>query len=43
MVEVLTKIGFQIQFKPQGSFFLFAARPENSPLSDVSAFYTLLS
>ncbi|KAJ4838635.1 hypothetical protein Tsubulata_004228 [Turnera subulata] len=35
IVELLTRIGLQIQFKPQGSFFLFAELPENSQLSDV--------
>ncbi|XP_065860376.1 uncharacterized protein [Euphorbia lathyris] len=35
MVKFLAEIGFQIRFKPQGSFFLFAELPENSPLSDV--------
>ncbi|OAY61891.1 methionine aminotransferase [Manihot esculenta] len=35
IMELLAKIGFQIQFKPQGSFFLFAELPKNSPLSDV--------
>ncbi|KAF2304737.1 hypothetical protein GH714_037766 [Hevea brasiliensis] len=35
LVELLAKIGFQIQFKPQGSFFLFAELPKNSSLSDV--------
>ncbi|XP_058008600.1 uncharacterized protein LOC110656383 isoform X1 [Hevea brasiliensis] len=35
LVELLAKIGFQIQLKPQGSFFLFAELPKNSSLSDV--------
>ncbi|WCJ22283.1 Kynurenine--oxoglutarate transaminase [Euphorbia peplus] len=35
VVKFLAKIGFRIQFKPQGSFFLFAELPENSSLSDV--------
>ncbi|OMO63940.1 Aminotransferase, class I/classII [Corchorus capsularis] len=34
-VELLTSVGFQIQFKPQGSFFLFAELPKNCLLSDV--------
>ncbi|CAL1356306.1 unnamed protein product [Linum trigynum] len=34
-IQLLTGIGFQIRFKPQGSFFLFAELPESSPLSDV--------
>ncbi|CAI0383670.1 unnamed protein product [Linum tenue] len=36
-IQLLTGIGFQIRFKPQGSFFLFAELPESSPLSDVGA------
>ena len=36
IVELLAGIGFQVQFKPQGSFFLFAELPENFSLSDVS-------
>uniref|UniRef100_A0A2P2LXP1 Aminotransferase class I/classII large domain-containing protein n=1 Tax=Rhizophora mucronata TaxID=61149 RepID=A0A2P2LXP1_RHIMU len=42
IVKLLGGIGFQIPFKPQGSFFLFAKIPENSLLSDVSAFFSLL-
>ena len=38
IVKLLAGVGFKIQFKPQGSFFLFAEIPENCPLSDVSAF-----
>ncbi|GKU86932.1 hypothetical protein SLEP1_g1395 [Rubroshorea leprosula] len=33
--KVLTSIGFQIHFKPQGSIFLFAELPKNCLLSDV--------
>ncbi|PON72433.1 LL-diaminopimelate aminotransferase [Trema orientale] len=35
IVKSLEGVGFKIQFKPQGSFFLFAELPENCPLSDV--------
>lgn len=35
MIKVLAGIGFKIQFKPQGSTFLFAELPENCPLTDV--------
>ncbi|KAK0583323.1 hypothetical protein LWI29_035682 [Acer saccharum] len=35
IVKLLAGIGFQIHFKPQGSFFLFAELPENCLLSDV--------
>ncbi|EEF47306.1 probable N-succinyldiaminopimelate aminotransferase DapC [Ricinus communis] len=35
VVKLLSGVGFQIQFKPQGSFFLFAELPEISTLSDV--------
>ncbi|GLT61930.1 hypothetical protein SLA2020_346000 [Shorea laevis] len=35
IVKVLTSIGFQIHFKPQGSIFLFAELPKNCLLSDV--------
>ncbi|GAB4841066.1 hypothetical protein Ancab_021811 [Ancistrocladus abbreviatus] len=35
VVELLTGIGFQIQFKPQGSFFVFAELPKDYALSDV--------
>lgn len=35
IVNLLARIGFKIQFKPQGAFFLFAELPENCPLSDV--------
>ncbi|GLT40331.1 hypothetical protein SLA2020_144730 [Shorea laevis] len=34
IVKVLTSIGFQIHFKPQGSIFLFAELPKNCLLSD---------
>ncbi|GLU07311.1 hypothetical protein SLE2022_242740 [Rubroshorea leprosula] len=35
VVKVLTSVGFQIHFKPQGSIFLFAELPKNCLLSDV--------
>ncbi|CAN0920665.1 Kynurenine--oxoglutarate transaminase 1 [Linum grandiflorum] len=35
IVQLLGRIGFKIDFKPQGSFFLFVQLPEASPLSDV--------
>ncbi|XP_068662093.1 uncharacterized protein [Aristolochia californica] len=35
MVKMLVEAGFQIKFKPQGSFFVFTELPENCPLSDV--------
>ncbi|GMN52353.1 hypothetical protein TIFTF001_021514 [Ficus carica] len=35
VMKMLEGIGFKIQFKPQGSFFLFAELPEDCPLSDV--------
>ncbi|XVE77558.1 hypothetical protein DITRI_Ditri13aG0073000 [Diplodiscus trichospermus] len=34
-VKLLTLVGFGIQFKPQGAFFLFAELPTNCLLSDV--------
>ncbi|KAL7226984.1 hypothetical protein ACSBR1_021950 [Camellia fascicularis] len=39
-IELLAGVGFQVQFKPQGSFFLFAELPENCALSDVCVFFT---
>ncbi|EYU46781.1 hypothetical protein ABFS82_04G010100 [Erythranthe guttata] len=33
--DLLVKVGFKMQFKPQGSFFVFAELPESWPLSDV--------
>ncbi|KAL7226991.1 hypothetical protein ACSBR1_021956 [Camellia fascicularis] len=39
-IELLAGVGFQVQFKPQGSFFLFAELPENCALSDVRVFFT---
>ncbi|KAK4418083.1 Kynurenine--oxoglutarate transaminase 1 [Sesamum alatum] len=33
--NLLAKVGFKMQFKPQGSFFVFAQLPESCPLSDV--------
>ncbi|KAI4349712.1 hypothetical protein L6164_010272 [Bauhinia variegata] len=35
IIELLAGAGFKIQFKPQGSFFLFAELPDNCSLSDV--------
>ncbi|KAM6541496.1 hypothetical protein CsatB_005943 [Cannabis sativa] len=35
MVKLLEGIGFQIAFKPQGSFFLFAELPEDFPFTDM--------
>ncbi|KAF4381962.1 hypothetical protein F8388_014092 [Cannabis sativa] len=35
MVKLLEGVGFQIAFKPQGSFFLFAELPEDFPFTDV--------
>ncbi|CAL5437490.1 unnamed protein product [Camellia sinensis] len=34
-IRLLAGVGFQVQFKPQGSFFLFAELPENCALSDL--------
>lgn len=41
IIKLLTGVGFKIRFIPQGSFFLFAELPENCPLSDVWALFTL--
>ncbi|GFY98679.1 hypothetical protein Acr_13g0000800 [Actinidia rufa] len=35
-IKLLAGVGFQVQFKPQGSFFLFVELPENCVLSDVA-------
>ncbi|KAE8717599.1 putative Endo-1,4-beta-glucanase [Hibiscus syriacus] len=35
-MKLLDSVGFRIQFKPQGSFFLFAELPKDCLLSDVS-------
>lgn len=35
IVKMLVAAGFQIQFKPQGSFFIFAKIPDSCKLSDV--------
>ncbi|KAL3517393.1 hypothetical protein ACH5RR_019982 [Cinchona calisaya] len=35
IVELLAKVGFPMQFKPMGSFFVFAELPESCSLSDV--------
>ncbi|XP_050205818.1 uncharacterized protein LOC126655622 isoform X2 [Mercurialis annua] len=35
IMNLLAGIGFEIKFKPQGSFFLFVELPEASPLSDM--------
>lgn len=42
IVNLLTRVGFKIQFKPQGALFLFAELPENCKLSDVCLPFTLL-
>lgn len=42
MVKVLAGVGFRLQFKPQGSIFLFAELPENCSLSDVRKILTSL-
>ncbi|KAL2556654.1 Pyridoxal phosphate (PLP)-dependent transferase superfamily protein [Forsythia ovata] len=34
-VNMLAEVGFKMQFKPKGSFFVFAPLPENCTLSDV--------
>lgn len=34
-IKLLAGVGFQVQFKPQGSFFLFTELPENCALSDM--------
>ncbi|GMQ00411.1 hypothetical protein CsSME_00047509 [Camellia sinensis var. sinensis] len=34
-IKLLAGVGFQVQFKPQGSFFLFAELLENCALSDM--------
>ncbi|XP_058188209.1 uncharacterized protein LOC131304814 isoform X2 [Rhododendron vialii] len=34
-VKLLSGVGFQVQFKPEGSFFLFVELPENCVVSDV--------
>ncbi|XP_042500504.1 probable N-succinyldiaminopimelate aminotransferase DapC isoform X1 [Macadamia integrifolia] len=35
IVKMLCSVGFKIQFKPQGSFFVFAELPEECILSDI--------
>ncbi|MQL85160.1 hypothetical protein Taro_017658 [Colocasia esculenta] len=35
VIGLLIKLGFQVHFKPQGSFFIFAELPENWLFSDV--------
>ncbi|KAF7804898.1 kynurenine--oxoglutarate transaminase 1-like [Senna tora] len=35
IIKLLAGVGFKIQFKPQGAFFLFAELPDNCALSDV--------
>ena len=42
IIKLLAGVGFKIQFKPQGAFFLFAELPDNCPLSDVLVFLNLL-
>ncbi|CAN1285186.1 Kynurenine--oxoglutarate transaminase [Linum perenne] len=39
IVQLLARIGFKIQFKPQGSFFVFVELPESSTLSDVGVYF----
>lgn len=34
-INLLSRVGFKVQFKPRGSFFLFVELPENCVLSDV--------
>lgn len=34
-VKLLSGVGFQVEFKPEGSFFLFVELPEKCVLSDV--------
>ncbi|XP_057964318.1 uncharacterized protein LOC131155301 [Malania oleifera] len=35
IIKLLTRVGFQVKFKPQGSFFVFAELPEDCLLSDM--------
>ncbi|XP_072979128.1 uncharacterized protein [Typha angustifolia] len=35
VIEMLSNLGFQIHFKPQGSVFVFAELPENWHISDI--------
>ncbi|KAJ8619446.1 hypothetical protein MRB53_027975 [Persea americana] len=35
ILKMLVRVGFQIKFKPQGSFFIFAELPHDFQLSDV--------
>lgn len=35
--DLLAEVGFEMLFKPQGSFFVFAELPESCSLSDVSS------
>lgn len=35
--DLLAEVGFEMLFKPQGSFFVFAEFPESCSLSDVSS------
>ncbi|KZV44146.1 kynurenine--oxoglutarate transaminase 1-like [Dorcoceras hygrometricum] len=35
MINLLQRVGFEMEFKPQGSFFVFAKLPETCLLSDV--------
>lgn len=35
IAKLLVDIGFQVQFEPQGSFFLFVELPKSCTLTDV--------
>lgn len=42
VIQMLSDVGFQISFKPQGSFFVFAELPKNWLVSDVGDIACLL-
>lgn len=42
MVEMLSVLGFQVQFKPKGSVFVFAELPDCCQISDASFFNCIL-
>ncbi|KAL5560960.1 hypothetical protein UlMin_030707 [Ulmus minor] len=42
ILKLLAEIGFKIEFKPQGSLFLFVELPDNCPLSDVECVKQLI-
>ncbi|XP_022953996.1 kynurenine--oxoglutarate transaminase-like [Cucurbita moschata] len=42
IVKLLVDIGFQVQFEPQGSFFLFAELPKSCTLTDVDCVEELI-